>query len=155
VGERRAARIDSSRCKTQPDGFDLHEPNIRLGGDGDGAIYVFADDHGPPHAYARHRGKGWVARVRFSYAGSAVALISIAPLKNVPLQRVVNALLDDVQARQADCRRSWWTTRQTTCLANRWTVVPSAEKIELHSERTPSAKQIADATYDPATGGFT
>jgi hypothetical protein len=116
------------------------------------AIYVFADDHCPPHVHARHRGEGWIARVRFSYVGSALELISIAPLKNVPLQRVVNALLDDIQVRLADCRRSWWTTRQTTCLANQWAVVPSAEKIEMSSERTSSAKQIADAMYDPTTG---
>lgn len=113
-------------------------------------IYVFTDAHCPPHAHARHRGEGWVARVRFSYVGSAVELISIAPLKNVPLQRVVNALLDDIQARLADCRRNWWTTKQTTCLANQWAVVPAANKIELRSERTPNAKQIADARYDPA-----
>jgi hypothetical protein len=113
-------------------------------------IYVFTDDHCPPHAHARHRGEGWVARVRFSYADSTVALISIAPLKNVPLQRVVNALLDDVQAHLADCRRSWWATKQTTCLANQLVVVPAANKIELRSERT-NAKQITDARYDPAT----
>ena len=58
-------------------------------------IYVFADDHCPPHVHARHRGESWVARVRFSYVSSEVGLISIAPLKNVPLQRVVNELLDD------------------------------------------------------------
>lgn len=116
------------------------------------AVYVFADDHCPPHVHARHRGEGWIARVRFSYVGSVVALISIAPLKNVLLQRVMNALLDDMQARLADCRRNWWTTRQTTCLANQWAVVPSAEKIALRSERAPSAKQIADATYDPSAG---
>lgn len=90
--------------------------------------------------------------MRFSYLGSAVELISIAPLKNVPLQRVVNALLDDIQARLADCRWSWWTTRQTTCLANQWAVVRAAGKIELRSERTPNAKQMADATYDPTAG---
>ncbi len=71
------------------------------------AIYVFTDDHCPPHVHARHRGEGWVARVRFSYVTNAVALISIAPLKNVPLQRVVNRLLDDIQTRLADCRRSY------------------------------------------------
>jgi hypothetical protein len=113
-------------------------------------IYIFADDHCPPHVHARHRGEGWVARVRFSYISSAVELISIAPLKNVPLQRVVNQLLDDVQTRLADCRRRWWTTRRTTCLANQWAVV-EAGKTELRSERTPDAKQIADASYDPAT----
>jgi hypothetical protein len=112
-------------------------------------IYVFADDHCPPHVHARHRGEGWIARVRFSYVSSAVELISIAPLKNVPLQRVVNRLLDDIQARLVDCRRAWWTTRRTTCLANQW-AVPEAGKIELCSERTPDAKRIADASYDPA-----
>jgi hypothetical protein len=113
-------------------------------------IYIFADDHCPPHVHARHRSEGWIARVRFSYLGSAVELISIAPLNNVPLQRVVNVLLDDIQARLVDCRRSWWTTRQTTCLANQWAVVSAAEVIKLRSKRTPNAKQIADARYDPA-----
>lgn len=114
-------------------------------------IYVFADDHCPPHVHARHRGEGWVARVRLSFVGSEVALISIAPLKNVPLQRVVNALLADIQARLMDCRRSWWMTRQTTCLANQWAVALAASEIKLCSERTREAKQIADASYDPAT----
>src|SRR5487761_1368944 len=82
------------------------------------AIYVFTDDHCPPHVHARHRGEGWVARIRFSYVTNAVELISIAPLKNVPLQRVVNRLLDDIQTRLADCRRSWRETKRTTCLAN-------------------------------------
>jgi len=115
------------------------------------AIHVFADDHCPPHVHARHRGEGWVACVRFSYIGSEVTLISIAPLKNVPLQRVVNALLDDILARLTDCRRSWWTTRQTTCLANQWAGAPASGMIELCSERTREAKQIADAAYAPAT----
>jgi hypothetical protein len=44
-------------------------------------IYVFADDHCPPHIHARHRGEGWIARVRISYLSTAVELISIAPLK--------------------------------------------------------------------------
>jgi hypothetical protein len=111
-------------------------------------IYVFADDHCPPHVHARHRGEGWIARVRFSYVSAVVELISIAPLKNVPLQRVVNRLLDDVQARLADCRREWWTTRRTTCLVNQWTMAGEG-KIELRSDRTPDAKQIADASYHP------
>jgi hypothetical protein len=110
-------------------------------------IYVFADDHCPPHVHARHRGEGWIARVRFSYVSSAVELISIAPLKNVPLQRVVNRLLDDIHAWLADCRRAWWTTRRTTCLANQWAMAGEG-KIELRPERSPDAKQIADANYD-------
>jgi hypothetical protein len=31
--------------------------------EGTGAvIYVFSDDHCPPHIHARHRGEGWIAR---------------------------------------------------------------------------------------------
>jgi hypothetical protein len=112
------------------------------------AIYVFADDHCPPHVHARHRGEGWIARLRFSYVNPAVELISIAPLKNVPRRRVVNRLFDDVRIRLADCRRAWWTTRRTTCLENQW-VMTKEEKIELCSKRRPDAKQIIDASYDP------
>jgi hypothetical protein len=119
--------------------------------EGTGAgIYVFSDDHCPAHVHARHRGKGWIARVRFSYLGSAVNLISIVSIKNVPLQRVVNHLLSDVQVRLSDCRRSWWLTRRTTCLANQWAFVRGPGRIELLSKPAPSAKQIAEAEYDPA-----
>jgi hypothetical protein len=112
-------------------------------------IYVFSDDHCPAHVHARHRGDGWIARVRFSYLDSAVELISIAPVKNVPLQRVVNRLLSDVRARLPDCRRSWWLTRRTTCLTNQWAMVSKAGSIELLSKPVPSAKQIAKAEYEP------
>jgi hypothetical protein len=113
-------------------------------------IYVFSDDHCPAHVHARHPGKGWIARVRFSYLGSAVELISIVPVKNVPLQRVVNRLLNDVQVRLPDCRRSWWLTRRTTCLANQRAVVLGPGRIELLSKSAPRANQIAEAEYDPA-----
>jgi hypothetical protein len=86
--------------------------------------------------------------VRFSYVDNVIELISIAPLKNIPRQRVVNRLLDDVQTQLADCRQAWWTTRRTTCLANQWAVA-QAGKIEIRIERAPDAKQIADASYDP------
>jgi len=112
------------------------------------AIYVFSDDHCPPHVHARHRGEGWIARVRFSYVRSAVALISITPLRNAPQRRALNLLLGDIQGRLADCRRAWWTTRRTTCLANQW-AREGQGTIELLSERTPDAKRIVDATYDP------
>jgi hypothetical protein len=119
--------------------------------EGTGAgIYVFSDDHCPAHVHARHRGDGWIARVKFSYLDSAVELISIAPVKNVPLQRVVNRLLGDVRARLPDCRRSWWLTRGTTCLANQWAMVSKAGNIELLSKPVPSAKLIAKAEYEPA-----
>jgi hypothetical protein len=119
--------------------------------EGTGAgIYVFSDDHCPAHVHARQRGDGWIARVRFSYLDSAVELISIAPVKNVPLQRVVNRLLSDVRARLPDCRRSWWSTRGTTCLANQWAMVSKAGNVELLSKLVPNAKQIAKAEYEPA-----
>jgi hypothetical protein len=117
--------------------------------EGTGAgIYVFSDDHCPAHVHARHRGEGWIARVRFSYLDSAVELISIAPIKHIPLQRVVNRLLSDVHVRLPDCRRGWWLTRGTTCLVNQWAMVSRAGKIELLSKSAPSAKQIAEAAYD-------
>jgi hypothetical protein len=68
-------------------------------------IYVFSDDHCPAHVHARHRGEGWIARARISYLDSTAELISIAPAKNIPLQRVVNRLLSDVLVRLPDCRR--------------------------------------------------
>ena len=111
-------------------------------------IYVFSDDHCPAHIHARHRGEGWIARVRFSYLGNTVVLISIIPVKNVPLQRVVNRLLSDVQVRLSDCRRGWWLTRGTACLANQWAMVSKAGKIEILSKPAPSAKQIAEVKYD-------
>jgi hypothetical protein len=118
--------------------------------EGTGAgIYVFSDDHCPAHIHARHRGEGWIARVRFSYVGSSVELISIVPVKKIPLQRAVNRLLSDIQARLPDCRRSWWLTRGTTCLANQWAVVRGPGRIDLLSKPAPSAKQIAEAEYDP------
>ncbi|HKM64885.1 MAG TPA: hypothetical protein VJY39_20595 [Acidisphaera sp.] len=113
------------------------------------AVYVFADDHCPPHVHTRHRGEGWIARVGFSYTGSTVELISIAPLSNVPLPRVVNRLLDDVRAELPACRRSWWAIRQTTCVENRWCVL-RAGGIEMLKGRVRGAKQIAGAWYDPA-----
>jgi hypothetical protein len=112
-------------------------------------IYVFSDDHCPPHVHARQRGDGWIARVRFSYVSGAVVLMSIAPLKNIPLQRVVNRLLDDLRDALPSCRKSWWMTKQTTCLANQWALVLAPEKVELHSEPMMNAKQIADASCDP------
>lgn len=112
-------------------------------------VYVFSDDHCPPHVHARHRGDGWIARTRFSYLGAQVELMSIAPLKNQPLQRTVNRLLADVEAELPACRRSWWATRQTTCLANQWAVIPASGQIELSPEPQANAKRITDATYDP------
>lgn len=118
--------------------------------EGTGAVvYVFSDDHCPPHVHARHRGDGWIARVRFSYLSAQVELMSIAPLKNLPLQRTVNRLLADVEAELPACRRSWWATRRTTCLANQWAVMPASGRIELSPEPQANAKRIMDATYDP------
>ena len=71
------------------------------------AIYVFTNDHCPPHVHARHRGEGWVARVKFSFFKSDVELMSLAPVKRAPLQRVLNEVLDDIRERLRDCREQW------------------------------------------------
>ena len=113
------------------------------------AVYVFSNDHCPAHVHARHRGNGWIARIRFSYLISAVELMSLTPAKSIPSQHVVNSLIADVQERLADCRRTWWTNMRTTCLANQWAIVVAPGKIELVSDRTQSARQIVDANYEP------
>jgi hypothetical protein len=112
-------------------------------------IYVFSDDHCPQHVHVRHRGDGWVARIRFSYVTGVVALMSIAPMKNIPLQRVVNQLLDDVAAHLALCPRSWWEIRKTACLVNQWAIMRQSGKLFISSADANGAKQIAAATYDP------
>jgi|SRR5581483_7411635 len=112
-------------------------------------VYVFSDDHCPPHVHLRHRGEGWIARVRFSFLNGTVSLMSIAPTQNIPLQRVVNGFLSEVQERLPDCRRLWWDIRQTSCLENQWAVVREAGNVEVCAPRTASAKQIAEAPYDP------
>jgi hypothetical protein len=45
---------------------------------------------------------------------------------------------------------SWWLTRGTTCVTNQWILVRGPGRIELLSKPAPSAKQIAQAEYDPA-----
>ena len=113
------------------------------------AIYVFSNDHCPPHVHARHRGERWIARVRFSFVDNVVELLSIAPTRNLPLQRAVNWLLDDIEAELPACRRSWWAIRQTTCLANQWAIASRSGAIELVPEGEPHARQIAEVIYEP------
>ena len=113
------------------------------------AIYVFSDDHCPPHVHARHRGEDWIARVGFSYLGNAAELMSIAPLKNAPLRRTMNRLLTDVRAGLPACRRSWWITRRTTCLEQQWAVVLTPDRVELSPASVPNTQRIVDANYDP------
>src|SRR5258707_8937264 len=102
--------------------------------EGTGAgIYVLSDDHCPAHVHARHRGEGWIARVRFSYVGSTVELMSIAPVRKVPLQRVINQLLDNIQDRLSECRLRWWVTNRTACLINQWALVLGDGTVKLLS----------------------
>ena len=110
-------------------------------------VYVFSDDHCPPHIHARHRGEGWIARASFSYLRSSVELMSIEPVRNTPPQRAVNGLLDDVESRLPGCRRAWWQTRRTTCLGNQWAIVRGPGKVVL-ADPVPGARQITDAEYD-------
>ena len=111
-------------------------------------VHVFSDDHCPPHVHARHRGDGWIARVRFSCLGSAV-MLSIAPLRNAPLQRTVNLFLADIEAALPACRRSWWVTKRTACLDNQWAIVRAPDMIEALPGPAPGAVQVAEATHDP------
>ena len=121
--------------------------------EGTGAsIYVFANDHCPPHVHARHRGEGWIARVSFSYVSSHLELTSIVATKSMPLQRLMNRLLDNIQDRLWDCRQRWWETNRTACLTNQWALVSADGKVEMVSKRTSGTKQIADASYEPTTG---
>jgi hypothetical protein len=75
--------------------------------------------------------------------------MSVAPLKNYPLQRTMKRLLADIEAGLPTCRRSWWVTKRTTCLVNQWAAVLTTGRIEVSSESLANAKQIVDAQYDP------
>ena len=78
-----------------------------------------------------------------------VALLSIAPLRNVPLQRTVNLLLADIEDALPACHRSWWVTKQTACLDNQWAIVRTPDRIEVLPGPTPGAVQVAGSAYDP------
>jgi hypothetical protein len=112
-------------------------------------VYVFSDDHCPPHVHARHRGDGWTARVRFSYTDDTVAVLSLTPMKEPPLRRVINRLLVDIRVELPICRRSWWMTRQTTCLENMWAAVAGAGTMTLATGPGTKLLQIAAAIYEP------
>jgi hypothetical protein len=113
-------------------------------------VYAFANDHCPPHVHARHRGDGWVARIGFTYLDDSVKLLSVAPLKHSPQQRVVSRLLDGVKERLPECRQRWWLMMQTACLTHQWVSVPAEGQIELLSKYRHGARQIVDAQYDAA-----
>lgn len=112
------------------------------------AVYVFSNDHCPPHVSARHRGEEWIARVRFSYLTDTVDLWSIEPIKHAPAQRAINQLLDEVRAQLSACRRRWWDIQRTVCLENQWVLHSADGSINPLSERVPEAKQVAKAIYD-------
>jgi|SRR5579871_1541825 len=115
------------------------------------AVYVFSNDHCPPHVSARHRGEEWIARVQFSYLDDNVELWSIEPIRHAPTQRVINRLLDDVRAHLSSCRRSWWDIQRTVCLGNQWVLLSEDGSVTQFAERAPEAKQIVEATYDATT----
>ena len=114
------------------------------------SVYVFSDDHCPPHVHARHRGDGWVARVEFSFVVNRVRLMSVTPVQNIPLSRVISQLLEDVRDAVPACRRKWWSMRTTVCLANRW-ALPIPQPIFMQSERRLGSMQVRDAQYIPAS----
>jgi hypothetical protein len=115
------------------------------------AVYVFSNDHCPPHVSARHRGEEWIARVQFSYLDDKVELWSIDPIRHAPTQRVINRLLDDVRAQLSSCRRSWWDIQRTACLENQWVLLSDDGSVTQLAEKVPEAKQIVAAIYEATT----
>jgi hypothetical protein len=114
-------------------------------------VYVFSNDHCPPHVSARHRGEEWIARVRFSHLSDAAELWSIEPIRNAPTQRAINRLLDEVRAELRACRRIWWNTQHTTCIEHQWVLVSTDGSVAPSVERVPEAKQIVQAIYEADT----
>ena len=135
--------------KTQADGLFKAMSRVFTSKSTGAGVYVFSDDHCPPHVHARHRGDGWIVRVGFSFISRELELLSIAPLRNSPLRRTVNQLLDDIEVELPACRRSWWSTKQTTCLANQWLAVPAPGVVELVAEPMANAGQVAEAVCNP------
>jgi hypothetical protein len=112
------------------------------------SVYVFSNDHCPPHVSARHRGEEWIARVRFSYLSEAVELWSVEPLRHMSAQRVINRLLGEVRIRLRACRRAWWNTQRTACLDNQWVRLSTNGSLEPLAKRLPGARRIDAALYD-------
>jgi hypothetical protein len=109
------------------------------------SVYVFSNDHCPPHVSARHRGEEWIARVRFSYLNAAVVLWSVEPLTRAP---AINRLLGVVRGQLSGCRRAWWNAQRTVCLENQWVRLSANGLLEPLARRVPDAKQIDAAFYD-------
>jgi len=78
-----------------------------------------------------------------------VELISIVPVKKFSTA-CGEPSLARCQVRLPDCRRSWWLTRRTTCLANQWAVVRKAGRIEILRNRS-ECKADRGGEYDPGT----
>lgn len=110
-------------------------------------VVIVSDDHCPPHVHAAHRAEGWVVRIGFSFALSAPWIMSIAPSPIAVRQRQLGTMLLEVAAAQADCRRLWWDTQNTTCLENKWVVHALSRPIHMLDERLAGARQIRIAAY--------
>src|ERR1700689_3978990 len=111
-------------------------------------VYVFSNDHCPPHVSARHRGEGWIAKVQFSFLSDAVSLRSIEPVPHAPTQRAINRLLEEVRGQLKECRRVWWSIHRTACLKNKWVLLSKGGSVVSIVNNVPEAKQIIQATYD-------
>jgi len=118
------------------------------------AVYVFSNDHCPPHVSARHRGEQWIARVQFSYLDDKVELWSIEPIRHAPAQRVINRLLDDVRAQLSSCRRSWWGIQRTACLENQWVLLSEDGSVTQLAERVPRPNRSLRRSTTPPRNGF-
>lgn len=120
------------------------------------SVYVFSNDHCPPHVSARQRSEDWIARLRFSYLDRRVELWSIEPIKNRPSRSSINRLLAEVQAHLVDCRRSWWKVQGTACLVNQSVFIGKPISFEEGLIiGQDDFKQIIEATYDVGTDRLT
>jgi hypothetical protein len=151
VSTRRSRLVPNYFLITQADGLLYHMSLIFTSASCGAGVYVLSEDHCPPHVHARHRREDWVARVRFSFIHDEVELMSAAPDKYAPPSRVLDRLLGEIKARLIDCRKTWWSIRQSTCLANQWAIVRAPGRVDLTTNRTTPARQISDCRYDPIT----
>lgn len=77
--------------------------------------------------------------------------MSVTPLRNVPLPRIVSDVLEDVRGELSACRRAWWAMGGTVCLAGKW-ALREPPAITMLTGRRQGAVQIKDADYDQEEG---
>ena len=88
-------------------------------------------------------------RVRFSFLSGALDLLSIAPEKKAPLQRVVIRLLGDIREQLSDCRERWWMANRTVCLTNQWALMRADGTVDFLVKRAAGPNRLSMPTMIP------